>query len=176
MSAVAALLKGVNVGGAHLVRMADLRARLEADGFAAVRTLLQSGNVVLEPGDRSPAAVAEAVARAVEALAGFRPEVIVRDGAELAATLARVPWPDAPGNRVLVTFLAGDPDPEGVRTLEDWSGPEQVRVIGRELHVRYDEGMARSEFAKRPVERLLRTAGTARNLNTLRKLVEITAA
>lgn len=43
-----ALLRGVNVGGKNMLKMAELKAALEADGFAAVRTYIQSGNIIFE--------------------------------------------------------------------------------------------------------------------------------
>ncbi|MGH7659270.1 MAG: DUF1697 domain-containing protein, partial [Gemmatimonadales bacterium] len=41
-----ALLRGINVGTARRVAMADLRALMESLGYTGVRTLLNSGNVV----------------------------------------------------------------------------------------------------------------------------------
>ena len=61
MTRVAVLLRGVNVGAAARVAMADLRASLEDDGMDVVQTILQSGNVVVEV----PAAQAGAAARRV---------------------------------------------------------------------------------------------------------------
>jgi uncharacterized protein (DUF1697 family) len=41
-----ALLRGINVGGKHIVPMKELTALLRADGFEEVRTYIQSGNLV----------------------------------------------------------------------------------------------------------------------------------
>ncbi|MCY4370166.1 MAG: DUF1697 domain-containing protein, partial [bacterium] len=43
-----ALLRGINVGGRNIVRMADLRVAFEDAGYAAVGTYIQSGNVLFE--------------------------------------------------------------------------------------------------------------------------------
>ena len=43
-----ALLRGINVGGRNIIAMADLRSAFEAAGFEAVRTYIQSGNVLFE--------------------------------------------------------------------------------------------------------------------------------
>ncbi len=56
-----ALIRGINVGGRNKVPMADLRAALEARGFAGVRTFIQSGNVVLAAPGRSEAEVSDVV-------------------------------------------------------------------------------------------------------------------
>ncbi len=51
-----ALLRGINVGGKNKVAMADLREAFEAAGYGAVRTYIQSGNVLFE--SDAPAKVA----------------------------------------------------------------------------------------------------------------------
>ena len=79
-----ALLRGINVGRNRRIRMADLREALTAAGFGRVRTLLQSGNVVLDS-DRPAGELASSVERAL----GERPgttrdaERPVDDGVEV---------------------------------------------------------------------------------------------
>jgi uncharacterized protein (DUF1697 family) len=59
MARFVALLRGINVGGNNVIRMADLRACLEADGFGDVRTYIQSGNVEPALEDRLAADLSE---------------------------------------------------------------------------------------------------------------------
>ena len=56
-----ALLRGINVGGRNLVPMADLRATFEEAGFAAVRTYIQSGNVLFDAPEKVPEDEVEAM-------------------------------------------------------------------------------------------------------------------
>ena len=58
-----ALLRGVNVGAAKRVAMADLRALVEGLGYGGVRTLLNSGNVVYDAPGVAPAAAAARIER-----------------------------------------------------------------------------------------------------------------
>ena len=172
MAALAALLRGVNVGGHNKIAMAELRAALGRAGFADVRTHLQSGNIVLDAGAETPEAVSAMVGDVIADRFGFRPAVIMRTADDLRDTLHRLPFGQAPNpSRVLVTFLASMPDPAGAAQLEAYEGPETVVVSGQEVFVLYDDGMARSALAKLPWDRLLGTQGTARNLNTLRALI-----
>jgi hypothetical protein len=84
------LLRGINVGKAHRIAMADLRALLEAEGHADVRTLLQSGNVVL--GAQLPAEeLAASVEQALERRFGFLVPTVVRTADQLLAAVARDP-------------------------------------------------------------------------------------
>jgi uncharacterized protein (DUF1697 family) len=72
-----ALLRGINVGGKNLVRMADLRAAFEEMGFGEVATYIQSGNVLF----RAPRQKRDELAARIE------PELSRRFGAELRAVL-----------------------------------------------------------------------------------------
>ena len=64
-----ALIRGINVGSAKRVKMADLRAALEEAGYEVVRTYVNSGNVVLRSG-RAAKQVAADVAKAIDAISG----------------------------------------------------------------------------------------------------------
>ncbi len=174
MAIVVGLLRGVNVGGNRMVPMADLKAGLEAAGFAPVKTHLNSGNVIFEAGALTDEAAAKAVAKVVQEKCGFAPEVVVRSAAELKAALAADPFPEESGSRLLITFLDGPPRPEGVKHLEAWKdGPERLKVIGHDVFVSYADGLADSKLAKLNWGRILAVSGTARNRNTVAKLVEL---
>src|SRR5512141_1230690 len=77
MARYVALLRGINVGGNNLIRMADLRACLEADGFDDVRTYIQSGNVVFTASG-GPATLTERLERTLSAAFGYEATVAVR--------------------------------------------------------------------------------------------------
>lgn len=168
MTSFIALLRAVNVGGTGKLPMAELKAMCEAAGLARVRTYIASGNVVF----RSKLAETK-VKAALEAkllkYAGKPVAVMVRSHAELAATLADNPFSDAPPNRCLVTFLDAAPPPD---TLSRMSGctVERVALGRREIYVHYADAMAQSKL-KIPAA----ANGTARNLNTVAKLVELSS-
>ena len=65
MSTYVALLRGINVGKAKRIAMADLRALLEDLGHTDVVTLLNSGNVVFRSGRKIPAKIAAEIAAAI---------------------------------------------------------------------------------------------------------------
>ena len=95
--------------------------------------------------------------------------MVVRTASEIADVLARSPFKDAPGNRVMALFVDGPlpADPfEGVTGAKG----EQIRLGKRELFVLYPSGMAASRL-RIPSEKI----GTARNMNTVAKLAEMAA-
>ncbi|MFY9825480.1 MAG: DUF1697 domain-containing protein [Thermoanaerobaculia bacterium] len=175
MPTYAALLRAVNVGGNNLIKMADLRGLLAGLGLERVRTLLQSGNAVFDARSKDGAQLAEKISDAIHQAHGHRPDVILRTADELRRALGQVPF-DASANPSLVhiNFLAAPADPEGARQLSAWEGPAVV-VKGSEVYLHYPEGSGRSKLNRLPMEKMLGTRGTARNLNTVRKLLKMAA-
>jgi uncharacterized protein (DUF1697 family) len=169
-----ALLRAVNVGGNNLIRMSDLRDLLTGLGLENVRTHLQSGNAVFTARSRDRKKLSQEISGAIHQAHGHRPEIILRTPDELRSALERVPF-DASANpsQVIINFLADAADPEGAKELAAWEGPETVVVHGTEVFIHYPEGMGRSKFSRVPMEKMLATRGTARNLNTARKLLEM---
>jgi uncharacterized protein (DUF1697 family) len=169
-----ALLRAVNVGGNNLIRMSDLRDLLTGLGLEDVRTHLQSGNAVFSARSKDRAKLSQEIAGAIHQSHGHRPEVILRTPDELRGALGRVPFdPSANPSLVIINFLLDTADAEGARELAAWEGPETVVVHGSEVFIHYPEGMGRSKLNRVPMEKLLGTRGTARNLNTVRKLLEM---
>ncbi|MGC1305256.1 MAG: DUF1697 domain-containing protein [Caulobacteraceae bacterium] len=169
MTAFIALLRAVNVGGTGKLPMAELKTMCDAAGLRGVRTYIASGNVVFES-DAAEAEVKAAIESRLHAFSGKPVGVLVRTAAEMAAVLARNPFPDAPGNRVTALFLDGPPPSDTLETLSGQDPEEEVRLGLREIYVRYGAGMAHSKL-KIPAAR----TGTARNMNTVAKLAEMAA-
>lgn len=164
-----ALLRAVNVGGTGKLPMTTLAQMCETVGFEKVKTYIASGNVVFQC-ERSEDQVRSSLEDRLHAYAGKRVGLIVRTAGEIAGALARNPFADSPGNRVMALFVDGalPTDPlDGVAGIKN----EQVRLGRRELFVLYPDGMANTRL-RIPSEKL----GTARNMNTVAKLVEMAAA
>ena len=168
MTGYVALLRAVNVGGRGLLAMKDLQALCSELGLGNVRTYIQSGNVVFES-DRPEVALKRMLGAAITNKLGRAVQVLIRTSAELKAIVEANPFPDAQPDQVGVVFL-----PKPVRSAElaeiVIQGREEVRAVGREVFVHYPDGMGRSKL-KLPFA----TDGTTRNLNTVGKLLDMTA-
>ena len=79
--------------------------------------------------------------------------------------------------KLMVLFLASDPAEEAMkRLLMIDTGSEELHPGGRELYVHYPNGLGRTKFTAAVMERALKVAGTARNWNTVTKLLEMAVA
>lgn len=167
-----ALLRGINVGKAKRVAMADLRRLMEALGHANVRTLLNSGNVVFDARAGTPAAHARAIRAAILEATGVDCEVIVKTAAELAAALAEHPLRAQADDdaRLLVLFTQDAASLDALRPLQDadWA-PEAFAVGAHAAWMWCAQGVIESRVAK-AAGKALPSPGTARNRATVEKL------
>ncbi len=167
------LLRGINVGGANKVKMADLRAALTDAGFDAVASYIQSGNLVAGSNlDR--AAVCNKVAAVIEAEFGFRPACLALTRHELENAMARNPFADEDDPKTVhLWFADGEPASAASNALTALAADsERWHLNAQVLYLHAPEGIARSKFAA-AAERKLGVAATARNLRTVRQLLSM---
>jgi len=176
MPVLISMLRGVNVGGHNKIKMDALRTLYESLKFEDPRTYVQSGNVIFRAKEKNSPALAKKIQNAVERTFGCRPEVILRTPDEMRKAIAATPFAARnlePG-KILVTFLAGDPGPEAQSTLLALKAhPEELHLQGREFYIYFPEGAGRSKLPWSSVEKLLGTTGTARNWNSVTKMLAI---
>ncbi|MEJ8574105.1 DUF1697 domain-containing protein [Microbaculum marinum] len=166
MTTYTALLRAINVGGTGKLPMARLKAICEDAELTGVRTYIASGNVVFDS-EKDEMAVKMALRTRLEAYAGRPVGVLVRTAAEMAAVLDRNPFSDRAAKWTVAIFLD---EPPRAGALEDVRGMTDEEIVpgAREIYVHYTSGMGRSKL-KIPAA----ASGTARNMNTIAKLVEL---
>ncbi|MFK4760496.1 DUF1697 domain-containing protein [Microbacterium sp. ZW T5_45] len=179
MSRSVLLLRAVNVGGRSRVPMAELRALLSAEmraDLGEVTTYIASGNIVCEhPSD--PGAARARVRSLISAQFGVDTPVILRSHDALLKALQENPFPDASEKMLHAMFLEGAAAPGAVAALRERAGAgERLELVGDDLWIDYgDGGVQSTKLTKAVLDRALGVAGTARNLRTVRALVDLTA-
>ena len=179
MTVYVSMLRGVNVGGSGLVKMEPLREAYESIGLADVRTLLQSGNVLFRSGLTDRERLVKRIMQEIERRFDLQVEVVLRTLAEVASIVERGPVlsPRADKSKLLVMFLSAVPDAAAQAALRKWHKDKELKELlelrGPEIYLYYPEGVGRSKLTGAVIESKLDTAGTARNWNTLLKLVEV---
>jgi len=175
MPTYVALLRGINVGGRNMVAMSDLRDLLGDLGFAGVTTILQSGNLVFSSDREAGAALERRLEKETAERLGVSASYFVRSAGELETTIARNPFPkEATGtpSHLLVVFLKTTPAAEDLDELRaSIKGPETIGCRGKQLYVVYPDGIGRSKLTVTLIEGKLDSKGTARNWNTVQKLL-----
>ena len=177
MNVVICLLRGVNVGGHNKCAMQELRALCEALKLENPQTYVQSGNVVFRTKEANLERLEERFQSAFEKKFGFRSDVVLRTAADMTAIVKRNPFPkraeEEPG-RLAVMFLAAKPAKGAEAALATLPrGREEMKLDGRELYIYFPEGMGQSKLPWSTLGQKLGTSGTARNWNTVTKLLEM---
>ena len=167
MTTFIALLRGINVGGTGLLPMSELVALCSTLGFQAIRTYIQSGNVIFQS-PLSENGVRSRLEKTLHAKMGKTIAVMVRTPAEMKSILAANPFPDKEPAKVAVAFLCDAPPHDLMHGLVA-PGGEQVCPGKREIYVYYPDGMGRSKL-KLPLKG---AEATVRNINTVAKLVAL---
>ena len=177
MSGSVLLLRAVNVSGRNSVPMVRLRELVAArTELEEVSTYIASGNILCAtPADAIGACAA--VRALIAAEFGVDTPVIHRTHAELRASESAQPFPEGELKRVHAMFLEGPPAEGAVEALSERLVPgERLALVGQDLWIDYAEGGVHStKLTKAVLDRALGVAGTARNLRTTRKLIELTA-
>lgn len=174
----AALLRGINVGRAKRVAMADLRALVEELGGRDVRTLLNSGNVVLTAPGSEPKTLASRIEGALEKKTGISARVTVLTATELDRIVADNPLLDVATSPslLLVAVLAEPADRALLEPLleRDWR-PGALALGERVAYVWCPNGTLESPIPAE-IERLVGDAVTSRNWATIGKLHALATA
>lgn len=168
MDTFIALLRAVNVGGTGKLPMEDLRALCMKAGFRDVRTYIASGNVVLR-GGKDEQQVKQALQAVLHEYAGRPVGVLVRSATEMREVLDANPFMDSAPNRVVAIFLDDAPPADALAQAKQLRN-ERVALGRREIYVDYGDadGMRDSKLQVPAAK-----AGTARNMNTVARLVEM---
>jgi uncharacterized protein (DUF1697 family) len=173
MPVLIALIRGINVGGHKKLKMADVKVLCESMGLRDVRTHLQSGNVVF----RTTRTDRARLAKDLEDALGVDAKIMLRTAEELRSAIAANPMPEEAlrgPSHFIVMFLSGKPSAAAMQSLRDaYSGPETMQLHGAELYIEYGAGMGTSKLTNALIERKLGVSGTARNWNTVTRLIAI---
>ena len=171
-----ALLRGINVSGQKIIKMADLKAHFEKGGCTAVQTYIQSGNVVFQHSDEDIVALREHIEAHLNQCLGYFVPTLLRTHAEISDAAASNPYPtDWPefGKKMYVCFFESAPSEAGIEAIRPYTNEdEKLEVRGMHGYAYYSVGLGKSKLTNSIIERKLGMA-TMRNWNTVNTLLDM---
>jgi uncharacterized protein (DUF1697 family) len=173
-----ALLRGINVGGKTLVKMADLRTCAEQLGLDEVSTFIASGNLLFESRERSAARLETKIERALEKRFELPVKVVVLDRAAYARIVKAIPksWAGDKTLRANVAFVRrGTNSKEVVRELQPDAAVEEVKAIDGAIFWATKRDAVNRSVMRKLIGGAAYKELTVRNLNTTLKLQELMA-
>lgn len=174
-----ALLRGINVGGKNRLPMAALAEIVSGAGGDAVRTYIQSGNVLFDAPASHTAGIASRVSEGIEAGFGFRPVVVVRSLEQMRAVVRANPFlaRGAAPDMLHVVFLDRKPDAARARRIDPRrSPPDELELVGREIYLRLPGGVAKTKITNAYLDATLAVTSTMRNWRTVTTLLDLMGA
>jgi uncharacterized protein (DUF1697 family) len=177
MGVIVSMLRGVNLGPHNRVKMEELRDLYVSLKLREPQTYVQSGNVIFRTDERDLVKLVKRIESAIEKKFGFQSDVVLRSTAQLRDVVARNPFAKRRGiepGKLLVTFLAGDPGEEArakVRAIK--CAPDELWIEGSEAYLYFPNGAGRPTLSWAAIPKTLKVSGTARNWNSVTKILEI---
>ena len=175
-----ALLRGINVSGKNIIKMEDLRKRMEAAGYAAVKTFIQSGNILFTSGERSAGPQGKHMEALLKQEYGYDVTVFIITKNELKSAIDNNPYvegrvEEATGfKKLYVTFLSGEPLIEDIEKLKQVPiGQDEIAVVGNVLYFKLFSKASDSKLSNNLIESKLKLRATTRNWNTTLKLLNM---
>lgn len=175
MSRYVAFFGSINVG-TNRVTMADLRWAFEREGFENVETVVASGNVLFDFDERPSEGLEDMLGHLMAERFDIASFAAVRTRDEVAEAIDSNPFAaDGDEGRVHTLFLSAQPDAQQFAKLQaDYAarGPERLAMGDRALYIDYVDGVGSSKLTNAFMERRLGCHGTARNIRSLRRILE----
>ena len=177
MTTYIALLRGINVSGQKLIKMAELAELFKSLNLVDVKTYIQSGNIVFKSdvGDKSE--LRQTIEKAIEQKYGFFVRVFMRTAEEWREVVADNPFlkePEVDISGLYVCFLDAIVSQENAAFFAA-GGPDEERVhfSDYELYLHYPNGTGRSKWSNNFFEKKLGVDATSRNWRTVLKLASM---
>jgi uncharacterized protein (DUF1697 family) len=174
MNTYISLLRGINVTGNKVIKMADLQKLYESLKFKNVQTYIASGNVVFQSPETDVQKLRRKIQKKIQEKFGFDVGILVITPKQLEKAIKQNPFPNAKPNMLCFNFLSEAPANVPMDEINARKDPaEQVKIIGDVLYHHCPIGFGKTDVTNAFLEKKLNVVATARNWNTVNKLLEM---
>lgn len=176
MNSYIAILRGVNVSGAKIIKMEELRRTFQKQGFENVTTYIQSGNVVFSTAETATSQLALKIAESIKTDFGFDVPVIVLSAEELKTIITNNPLNNGTNDTTFlhVTFLAENPAAFNFSDIETKKqGDEEIIIFGKVVYLYCPHGYGKTKLTNTFLESKLKVTATTRNWKTVNELLRM---
>ncbi len=177
MTVYIAFLRGINVGGKNIIRMAELKQAFESIGLCYVKTYIQSGNVLFKSNEAEES-LCDKIEHMIGTVFGIPVNVILRTSTELEQIILNCPFSKgeiteaetiSEVESLYVALLTHNPLKEKIEYLDAYrSESDKYHIVGRDVYLLFQHSIRNSKLANN-LHRL-NVATTVRNWKTLSKL------
>ncbi|WP_196889371.1 DUF1697 domain-containing protein [Aureivirga sp. CE67] len=167
------LLRGINVGGHRKILMKDFKTLLEKNKYDAVKTYIQSGNIILTT-EKNEKETADSIEKIIENEYGFEVKVILRNIEEWIKTIDEIPFEPIELNKTFVAILDEIPSQDKVQVFKEIQfKSEEWNLVENRMYFKTPDGAGKSKLSNNLIENKLKVGATTRNWKTILKLQEL---
>lgn len=171
------LLRGINVSGKNMIKMAELTKLFESLGYQNVQTYVQSGNVVFESGDNDTVAISYKIEKVIKSKYDYEVSVLTLTAGELEKIIKNNPLLKQPGineDYFHVTLLKDTPDKDKLAKFTINKEYNEIYIISdKTIYLYCPNGYGNTKLTNNTFEKKLGVVATTRNRKTMNKLYEI---
>lgn len=171
------LLRGINVGGHKKIKMVELKAAYEELGLEAVKTYIQSGNVLFDSEELDTNKLCQTIQKGIADKWGFEVTVWVISPTDWATYLKNNPFlaqKDIDTSKLHLTVLKASPDLELLTAIKGFeSGADEFKCVENIIYLHCPNGQAKTKLTNNFFERKLKLNATTRNWRSSNKLLEL---
>lgn len=173
MQSYIGFLRGINVGGQKKIKMADLRLSLEKSGFSDVKTYIQSGNLILKS-EKQAKSIMSSVQECIQKDFGFEVPTLVLITREIKSILENMPFQNTEEKNLYFTLLHKKPNRDLVDSFKELQFENEDFVVAENcVYLNCKKGAGKAKLNNNIIENKLKVTATTRNLNTMRKMIEM---
>ena len=178
MKTYIALLRGINVSGKNLIKMAELKVLFTKIGLNNVITYIQSGNVIFTSETNKTLEIETRIIKAIKTKFGYDLKVLVITKKELEITYNSNPYTEISTidiTKLCVIFLRNTPTLENVSQIKKLvaNSKDEFEIAKKSVYLHCPTGFAKTKLTNNLFERKLKTDATTRNWRTITKLLEL---
>ena len=177
MNTYIALLRGINVSGQNIIKMADLKILLSNAGLKNVVTYIQSGNIIFSSEEKNKDVLEQLIANCIKEKYDYQIKVLVLTKLYLKQIFDELPFHknnNLDTKKLGVTFLNTSTIEENIeKILNLKSDDEQLIFKDKVIYMYCANGFGRTKLTNKNIETKLKVSATSRNWNTITKLVQL---
>jgi uncharacterized protein (DUF1697 family) len=174
MKSYLCLLRGINVSGKNIIKMAELSELMRQEGLQAVKTYIQSGNIVFKSEIAKADILEEKISSAIKLKFGYEVPALVVDYQSFSTIVALNPFVGELDIKNLhVTILKETPKPELLNTIPNTIGDDSFQIIGCAIYLNCPNGYGNTKLTNTFFEKKLKQKATTRNWKTCLELLKM---
>jgi uncharacterized protein (DUF1697 family) len=171
-----ALLRGINVGGKNLIKMADLQNLCSNLGLQNISTYIQSGNIVFGSKSKSKDAIQKLLETSIKSSFSLDVPVVVKKYDDLKKAVEAYPFPYNAEDKIVqayISFAQNKIAVDATKIPSEKFTPDKAIVDENGIYYFYKDGAGQSKLTNAAIEKICGCIATQRNIKTCYKLLEM---